>query len=726
MSVHVLKNNFSRGEFAAKARSRVDLEMYGGAAETVRNFMSETVGGLRRRPGTKYAGAAKNTNTQRFVEFIYSATGDAYILEFGHQYIRFWSSDGTQVTSGTPVEVATTYDSTQIDDLQVVQVGNVVYIAHPDHFPKRLIRASETSWSLSTFEPMDGPYLPVNDSDNSCVSSAIYEVGTATTLTFDSEWNINDGVGFVAGDVGRHIRVLPVGVAASDTGGGGSGRDVSDYSGDAGSENIGLTNRWIHGIITARGSSVSITVDWVRVGDGVSAGDAAAGSLAGGVYTDRTTLWRLGAFGPVPGYPRCVEVFEGRLAFGGTTANPRAIYFSRTNLPGDYAPSAGDSTVFADHGFGLDIIASGADRILWLKEAPRLQVGTPSGIRTVGGTDTSQPMSPFNISQRLEVTTGVSDAIPISANSSSIVVSRDGRTIHNVYFDFQTNSLQAPAISRLSSHLFSFPVKKLAFAQVPEPIIWVLTTAGELRGITFDQQERVIGFHRHDFGDDSTVVSIGVIPTAERDVLWLLMERSINGSTVHYVEYLSANYHETDGALEDAYFVDAGSSYSGVATNTVTGLTHLANTAVQVLADGSYKQGLTVSAGGVLTLAGGETAEKIHVGIGMESEFQTLRPPLQVQDGHTIGRKVSAQKVLIDVIGTGPLRVGANSDSAEEIQHRRTDQGFGEAPDLKDGTYSVPLEDRRTGGARVYGIMDTPHPAFIRSLLVQVEFEGRG
>jgi hypothetical protein len=696
MTVHLLKNNFSRGELSPRAYSRADLELYGGGAALVRNFVCVEAGGLRRRGGTVYAGQAKSSSLDtRFIEFVFSTDNQAYIIEVGNLYFRFWTQ-GAQVVSGmTPVEVVTPYTTAQIRDLQFVQVGNVLYLAHPDHPPQTLTRQSHTSWVLADMDFTDGPYLPINNTNTTVTSDADLTEGTNTTLTFSALDGINDGAGFQATDVGRHIRV----------------------------RSTGSPTNWVFGIITAVTDTDEVDVDWIR-GNGTLGGGTGGGfgSPGGGGAVSSTAAWRLGSFSDTTGYPACVALFEQRLVWAATTYQPRTVFFSRTGLPYDYAPSNGDSTVTADHGMALDIIADRFDKILWLREAPRLQIGTSSGIRTVGASDTSSGLSPTNISQRLEVHTGSAAIIPSVVGTSTVYAEKFGKALRNMYYDYQLNGLTAPSISTIHEHLFSTAIRKMVFSDTPDKILWVLRTDGAVRGVTINAEEKVIAYHRHDFGTGATVLDMGVIPGADRDEVWLLVRRTINAVQVQYVEVLSATFDEVDDDIEDAFFVDCGLTYEGAATNTLSGLTHLANTPVDVLADGAVLTGLTVTAGGGLTFPHGREYTKVHVGLPIVAEAKTLRPPFQGQDGWILGRRQNVSSVYVEVINSGPVEVGTE-ESYTPISHRRGDESFGTPPALRNGTYQHPVQDRWHGG-QVYLRMDKPLPAFIRSLLINLDFEG--
>lgn len=149
MPLSALVNNFNAGELSPFMDARSDVEKYRNGCKTLENFVLLTYGGVMRRPGTEYLGAAKFANRRcRLIGFNFSTT-TRFILEFGHLYVRFWSN-GVQVQSGgNPVEVASPYTEDQLREVQHVQINDILYIVHPSHPPYKLSRLSDTNWTMA-------------------------------------------------------------------------------------------------------------------------------------------------------------------------------------------------------------------------------------------------------------------------------------------------------------------------------------------------------------------------------------------------------------------------------------------------------------------------------------------------------------------------------------------------------------------------------------------------
>ena len=97
--VSTIITNFRAGEFSPRLEGRIDLQKYNEAAKELTNMVSFPQGGITRRPGSYYAGASKDGGKIRLINFEFSGE-QAYVLEFGANYIRFYK-DGGLLTEAT-------------------------------------------------------------------------------------------------------------------------------------------------------------------------------------------------------------------------------------------------------------------------------------------------------------------------------------------------------------------------------------------------------------------------------------------------------------------------------------------------------------------------------------------------------------------------------------------------------------------------------------------------
>jgi hypothetical protein len=173
---------FAGGEFAPALYGRRDLTKYASGLRRCRNFFSDQHGMLLNRPGTQFVGEAKfsasgdDTKTIRLIPFKFS-NGQNFLMEFGHQYIRFYQAGAsvvgvgsttlngvvTNFSVGQVIEQATPYAFGDLAKLKFAQIGDIVTLVHKSYAPmelKRLI-SNGTQWSLTTISfAAQSPSLP--------------------------------------------------------------------------------------------------------------------------------------------------------------------------------------------------------------------------------------------------------------------------------------------------------------------------------------------------------------------------------------------------------------------------------------------------------------------------------------------------------------------------------------------------------------------------------------
>lgn len=94
---------FNAGEFAPQMEGRVDNEKYAIAAHIGQNFISLKQGPATFRQGTAYVQPAKNSAAGKvwLRAFEFSET-QAFVLEFGGGYVRFYTNHGPLLSTGNP------------------------------------------------------------------------------------------------------------------------------------------------------------------------------------------------------------------------------------------------------------------------------------------------------------------------------------------------------------------------------------------------------------------------------------------------------------------------------------------------------------------------------------------------------------------------------------------------------------------------------------------------
>jgi len=190
---------FNGGIWSEVLKGRYDLGNYQSASRTCENFIPTRYGQVEKRSGTKHLGYAKANDKKCVLHPFQYSVNTKFILEFGHEYIRFWSND-QQVEAGgifdVPLEVSTNYDESELYELQMRAINDVVYIVHPNHPVGKLTRIADNNWTFVDAE-LDLPFVDpdVNPLDVTITASA--KTGDGITLTASESLFSSDYVGSV-------------------------------------------------------------------------------------------------------------------------------------------------------------------------------------------------------------------------------------------------------------------------------------------------------------------------------------------------------------------------------------------------------------------------------------------------------------------------------------------------------------------------------------------------
>lgn len=138
MNYTFAQNNFISGELSPLMEGRIDTARYQSGLSICENFLPIRQGGLKRRPGTRYAG---NPAAKCILVPLLTASG-YYVLEFSNLLVRFWQEAHT--LKGAPETLVTPYTLAQLPYLKYAVNNGVLWIVHPSHAPRRIYLSAGT------------------------------------------------------------------------------------------------------------------------------------------------------------------------------------------------------------------------------------------------------------------------------------------------------------------------------------------------------------------------------------------------------------------------------------------------------------------------------------------------------------------------------------------------------------------------------------------------------
>lgn len=355
-----------------------------------------------------------------------------------------------------------------------------------------------------------------------------------------------------------------------------------------------------------------------------------------------TSIWAAGAWNNRDGYPTTTAFFRGRLAL----ARSGQIWLSVAQDFENFSALTPNAQVTAD--MAITITLPTQDDIHWLVEGRVLVAGTASAEHSISEINPSQAFGPANVATKVQLRHGSCPVRPMVVGHTLLWMQTSARKLWGMKYDFGSDNYIADNLTHLNDVITQTGIVGLAYQQEPDEVVWAIRNDGLLIALTFNEEDNVIAWHRHPMpepirrvppGTKQTgnviVESIAVIPAADgsHDELWMLTSRFINGTLKRYIEYMKPAFESGGDITTDAFYVDCGITYNGAPTTTITGLSHLEDRTVKVLADGSTHPDCNVI-GGQITL--NRPASVVHVGIGNVAKVTTM--PLLADLGGTASR----------------------------------------------------------------------------------------
>jgi hypothetical protein len=819
-----IQTSFNAGEFAPEMEGRVDIAKYGSAVRRMENGIPLVQGPCRRRGGTKFVTEVKASANRTWLARFEFNTEQAYVLEFGDLYIRFFTDNGalleasqniSNITQANPgvltyvgadpangdwmylsgiggmtqlngktVKVANvnaganTFELDEIDGtnistlaytaytaggtmarvysvptnyavadltnadgafaLQMVQSGDVIYMCHPDYPPAKLSRISATSWTWIQWNHFDGGPFDDYDPDQ---TTTVYASAATGAVTVTASAAI-----FAATDVGRLFymeqkkanaitmwetaKVVAAGARRRSDGktyytvAGGTTGNVkpthiagSAYDGDVGVLWVFEDPGYGWGEITAiggGGTTATVSVESQLPDQCVLVGNA-------------TTRWTFGSWGSVPGYPSHVTFFRNRLVF--SRATDRTIWFS---VAGDYEnfqdrDDAG--IVTADMAVTVTVESDESSKIQYIVPGEVLVIGTADGEHVCKEMTDSEPFGPSNVTINRSSKYGSRDVQPVSVGESVLFVQRSGRKLREIVYDSIKGGYQSLDMSIMAPHMVPKGkyIIQMAYQKEPHSIVWVVLSDGALRGFTFNREQYAEppfgGWHRHTIGGSGIVESVVCVPspTNDRDDLWMIVRRTVNGNSVRYIEYMKAEYESGDDQ-EDSFYVDCGLTYDSTPATTISGLRHLEGKTVDVLADGATHPQRTVASGAItLQIA----ASVVQVGLPCPFKLATLRLEAGAQDGTAQGKTKRINRMVVRLLDTLGGSMGPSETTVDEILFRDGSDPMDSAPDIFTGDKEMPWPGGYEKEGYVWYVNDSPLPATIVAIMPQATTQDR-
>lgn len=769
--------SFAGGELSPAMFGRIDDAKYLSGAALLRNFISTPQGPAQNRPGFAYVLATKNNGVARLIPFVYSST-QTMVIEFGDQYIRFHTQGATLESSpGVPYEVVSPYLAADLFDIHYVQSADVMTLVHPSYPPMELRRLGALDWTLTTITfgaiidtPTSMAATPSPGYLARIVSVTLANPALITTAASHT-LSLGDGIyinrlivviGGTATDLSGFYLVNLVPVDPSTGNLIPNELQVMDYSGNVldgsgwgsitslgtiqfGDKIFDINSTYAVAALASDNVSQSVLSATATALDNldvpgsynVITWDAVAGATSYFVFKQKNGLWGYigeavgttftdnniapdfsitpvnleNPFSGADNYPAAVGYMEQRRCFGGTNNNPQTLWMTNSGTESTFSYSL---PVEDTDRISVKVAAREVSSILHIIPLAQMILLTGS-CEYAEYTTSGGPITPSSIGIRTQSYIGASTVQPTIVNSSLVYCAARGGHVREMGYSWQSNGFVTGDLSLRTANLFDLlTIVDQAFSKAPLPIVWFVSSNGDLLGLTYVPEQQIGSWHHHE--TDGVFESIATVAEGNEERLYAVIRRTINGQTVRYVERMASLLV---GTIQECFFVDAGSTYSGAPVTTISGLDWLEGETVAVLADGAVQNQKVVN-GGSITLD--HAASTVQVGLPYTSDLQTLPPTLQV-DGYGQGRQLNVNKVWIRLFQSSGIFAGPTEDLLTEYKQRTTEP-YGAPPSLQSGQAEITMTPQWNDSGQVFIRQQNPLPLTVVSITAEISIGG--
>jgi hypothetical protein len=742
MSESLFQRAFAGGELAPSLAARADQTKYLTGLRTCRNWIVQRFGGVANRPGLRFVGETRDSVTTTFLlRYIAATPGDSVLIEAAPLYLRFYRAGAlVRLTGVVAWNAGTNY---AIGDIAVS--GGVNYYAvkaginHvppnatfwyampsdilelPTPFGNAGFDWSQSGNVLTLTSPLVPPYELIYFG---LTQWAIQQVSTAPAV------NPPTALLGVAGVVGTRDYKYVVTSAAVDS------FEESVASVILQSTPCGYPTKDNPNVLnwTAPVGAPAIAEYYVYL-------DPYENGTYGfiGTATGQTSFKDIGFtpdFAVTPPLPRILFTTTGNFPAHSTTYQQRRIFAATVNDPdGIFGSRVGfrsnfniSSPLQDDDAITLRIAGDQANPIARLLGLKTLDVLTDAGIWTIG--QPKIPLTPANLPADQETYNGVGAVRPVVIGNAIIYVQARGSIVRDVRFEQEVEGLAGRDLSLYAAHLFDGrTIVKMDYQQTPQSIVWACRSDGTLLGLTYLREEEIWGWHRHDTGAGGLFEDVCVVPETSEDVVYVLVRRTIGGVFKRYIERLEAR--EILSFNADAFFVDAGLTYSGAPVASISGLSHLNGQVVAVVADGKViyngdpagadAANFTVTAGTIPHVFA-PAASIIHAGLAIRySDLETLDLDVQGAAVRDKRKRVASVTLLLDA-SVRTFWAGPSSTRLVQVKLKPHETGLAGVPFT--GQETIAIETTWGDYGRVFIRQIDPLPITILGILPNVDLGG--
>lgn len=435
--------------------------------------------------------------------------------------------------------------------------------------------------------------------------------------------------------------------------------------------------------------------------------------------TDMTTNFLWGAWSEEFGYPQTLCFFQDRLCFGGTKKQPYMVWMSRTGDYGNFSVEKASGTVTDDSAVALAFVSRKQFKILHLIASTDLIVLTAGNEWTVSGSDT---VTPSKAVPKMQTTRGCSTVEPLMIGGRIVFVQGRGSTVRDMAYSYETDSYGGNDLTLLAKHIMeNVQIVDSAYKQEPDSTIYFVRSDGTMACLSYIMEQKVYAWSTIE--TQGKIEAVAAVQEGDEDIIYLVVQREINGVTVRNIEYLAKNPAKSNNP-DDYIMLDNAIEYSTAEKSsgeTEIDAAELAGEKVTVIGDGRMYSGLTVSQDGTVTLPA--AVQHAFIGLPYRSIVELPNVEIRTGDGTMQGRKKQISNCILRLSNSLGGMVGPDINTMDLMNFDEQNA----VSDIKlftgDKHMTLPIGGFNNEG-RVIIVTDEPYPFNLLAVVREVSFGG--
>lgn len=346
------------------------------------------------------------------------------------------------------------------------------------------------------------------------------------------------------------------------------------------------------------------------------------------------------AWSATRGWPGSGAFHEARLVIGGSRDRPTTLWLSRI---ADYFDFDLGQLLDDD---AIEFTISGEyNQIVNVYAGRSLMVFT-TGAEYVASQQLGDPLTPANMNLKRQTSVGSQPLLPVAEFEGGVLYNqRGGQSIQEFVFDTNQDAYSNNFVSLLSSHLVKVPVDyslRRATSTEEGAYLLLVRDTGGLSMANILRSQNITSFAAQT--TDGLFKACGV----EDAIMWLAIDRTVNGDTRTYLETF-----ETDNLVDSGVRLT-----SGLPLIAMTGLGHLEGRAVKVIIDDAISSNATVTNGQVVL----DRAPTTSIEIGLDFTTMVKDLPVEIpQIGTAMGMKFNVSEVTLRLLNTANIAVNGKN-----------------------------------------------------------------